>query len=77
MAIFSKDDKILLTKRTPNIGFPNAWVMPGGHMDPGEDLQECVTREVYEETGIKIESEHVTGKPFFMFESASGVSNGN
>ena len=35
--------------------FPGAWVLPGGHIDLGEDLEECVIREIHEETGVKIE----------------------
>ena len=32
--------------------YPNAWVLPGGHIDLGETLEECVIREVNEETGV-------------------------
>ncbi len=35
--------------------FPGAWVLPGGHIDPGEGFEECAIREVFEETGIQIE----------------------
>lgn len=31
------------------------WVGPGGHIDPGEDANEAAIREVWEETGLKIE----------------------
>jgi 8-oxo-dGTP pyrophosphatase MutT (NUDIX family) len=31
------------------------WVSPGGHIDPGEDPNEAVLREVWEEVGLKIE----------------------
>jgi 8-oxo-dGTP pyrophosphatase MutT (NUDIX family) len=31
------------------------WSLPGGTMDIGETLQECVAREVKEETGLDIE----------------------
>ena len=55
MAIISKDQKLLLTKRSANINFPNVWVVPGGHLDQGESFEECVIREVREETGIIIE----------------------
>ena len=34
--------------------FPNAWVIPGGHLDPQESLKEGGAREIIEETGICI-----------------------
>ncbi len=30
--------------------------LPGGKIDPGEDTQECVIRELYEELGIKAQN---------------------
>jgi 8-oxo-dGTP pyrophosphatase MutT (NUDIX family) len=73
LAIISKDDKILLTKRTQNVIFPNAWVLPGGHLDQNENLEDCAKREIQEETGINVDSEI---KSFMIFESASGVAQG-
>ena len=35
--------------------FPGAWVLPGGHIEVGESLEECAVREIKEETGINIE----------------------
>ena len=56
MAIFDSDRKLLLTRRNINLRvFPHAWVMPGGHIDLGESLEEGVVREILEETGIKID----------------------
>jgi 8-oxo-dGTP pyrophosphatase MutT (NUDIX family) len=34
---------------------PRAWVLPGGHIDLGESLEQGVIRELLEETGIEIE----------------------
>ena len=34
--------------------FAGAWVLPGGHIDLGETLEECVVREIHEETGVEI-----------------------
>lgn len=31
----------------------NIWVGPGGHIDPGEDPNEAVLREIWEEVGLK------------------------
>jgi len=33
----------------------NIWTGPGGHIDPGEDSNEAVLREVWEEVGLKVE----------------------
>ncbi len=33
----------------------NFWIAPGGHIDPGEDVNQAVHREVWEEVGLKIE----------------------
>ena len=58
MVLQDEQDRVLLTKRSQNMRiFPGAWVLPGGHIDIGEDLEECVIREIHEETGIQIEKE--------------------
>lgn len=53
MAILDSDNKLLLTRRAAHLKiFPHAWVMPGGHVDLGETLENAVIRETFEETGI-------------------------
>ncbi len=51
--IFNQDDKILLTKRAaePKI---NYWFPPGGAIDLGETVTDGLTREILEETNIKV-----------------------
>ena len=31
------------------------WMGPGGHIDPGEDINEAALREVWEEVGLRVE----------------------
>jgi len=51
-AIVSDDyGGILLQKRADS----GNWALPGGVMDIGETLEECVVREVREETGLDVE----------------------
>jgi 8-oxo-dGTP diphosphatase len=55
------DSKILLIKRNtrPFVGF---WALPGGRMDPGETIEQTVTREVKEETGLDVVILRVVGE---------------
>ena len=58
MVIEDKDRKVLLTKRSRKMRvYPRSWVLPGGHIEPSESLEDGVIREVFEETGIQIERE--------------------
>ena len=42
--------KILLTRRADN----GQWCIPGGGVDPGEDVSEACARELFEETGLRV-----------------------
>lgn len=58
---------------------PNEWVLPKGHVEPGETIQEAALREVREETGVRarigppldvmeyaVADEHVTVQFYLM-----------
>lgn len=46
-------DRILLGKRTPNREFfPNVWDVFGGHIEPDEERDQTLIRELKEELGI-------------------------
>ena len=54
MVLIKKDDKILLA-RSPN--FPGqSYSVLAGFVDPGETLEQCVIREVYEEVGMQVKN---------------------
>ena len=56
MSILDGSGRLLVTRRPQHMRkFPWAWVMPGGHIEQGETLEQSVIREIEEETGIKIE----------------------
>jgi 8-oxo-dGTP pyrophosphatase MutT (NUDIX family) len=49
--------RVLLTQRTDN----GQWCLPGGAMDPGESVAETCVREVWEETGLRVEIVRLVG----------------
>ncbi len=46
--------EFLLTKRSPNKGFPNLWECTGGSALAGDDSLRAAVREVREETGLTV-----------------------
>ncbi|XP_026172448.1 m7GpppN-mRNA hydrolase NUDT17 [Mastacembelus armatus] len=64
------NQRILLTRRAKHLRiFPNVWVPPGGHLEPGETLLDAGLRELMEETGLKVEPEEVSPKILGLWES--------
>lgn len=55
--IRDRQGKILLHQRRDN----GLWALPGGTMEVGETVVECVKREVKEETGLDVAPSYVIG----------------
>ena len=56
--IFVLDDeqRVLLMHERRDIGSDRThWIAPGGGVEPGESLTQAAVREVYEETGLRLE----------------------
>ena len=53
--IINADKDIFVQRRSQTRRlFPNCWDLAGGHVDPGETVQEALAREVFEETGWSV-----------------------
>jgi 8-oxo-dGTP diphosphatase len=60
--IFDADRRCLILKRsTLNKNYPEKWELPGGKLNPGETFADALVREVSEETGLRIEIDHLAG----------------
>jgi len=57
-AIFDDHGRILCVKR--NYG-DRTWTTPGGGIEPGESPFQATQREAYEESGYRVEIEHLIG----------------
>jgi mutator protein MutT len=53
-AIIKESDKVLITRRPTGSHLAGYWEFPGGKQEPGEDLEQCLARELAEEIGIKV-----------------------
>ena len=53
--LLNSHGRALLLKFDPGDGRPAFWLTPGGGLDPGENLVMGAARELYEETGIRVD----------------------
>jgi 8-oxo-dGTP diphosphatase len=51
-AVVYLDGRVLITRRAPGQSLEGLWEFPGGKVEPGETLQECIVRELDEELGV-------------------------
>ena len=54
--IKNSDGRVLLNLRDnkPGIAFPNYWTLPGGRVESDEATDQAASRELYEETGLRL-----------------------
>jgi A/G-specific adenine glycosylase len=62
--IWNGDRQILIDRRRPEGLLGGLWEFPGGKLEPGETIPECIRREIKEELDIEI----VVGDEFIVVE---------
>ncbi len=50
-ALILRDSRLLICQRKRGGTFPLKWEFPGGKVEPGEDLERALIRELAEELG--------------------------
>lgn len=56
-AVFDKNNRILLVRRADN----DKWALPGGKIELNESVLQAVEREIFEETGLRVQVQSLTG----------------
>mgnify|MGYP001442325468 CR=1 FL=1 len=67
-AIIRDNGKILLARRAPGDKLEGFWEFPGGKVEPGESLHECLEREIFEELGVRARAREVVCETEFSYD---------
>ncbi len=66
-AIIKKQDKFLICQRSKDDELPMLWEFPGGKLEEGETLEQCIMREIMEELSIEIKVIDIYDKTIYQF----------
>ena len=65
--IIVRNGKIFIAQRPEGKPLPNVWEFPGGKLEPGETLPQCLKRELKEELDVDAEiGEFIMNTPTAM-----------
>lgn len=67
------NEKTLLLQRAKEDALQGKWIVPGGKFEPGETPEECVRREVKEETGLELIELNWRGLLTFVRQSETSI----
>ena len=69
-----QDHKILLIRGYEILTGISFWVIPGGHQEADESEEECIIREMREETHLEVRVEKLLMEQSFIPDTSGGVN---
>lgn len=69
--LFNNLNQVLAVQRNLTMNLPLKWEFPGGKVEIGETLEECLTREIKEELDLVIKIEKVFGEYTYHYPKQS------
>jgi 8-oxo-dGTP pyrophosphatase MutT (NUDIX family) len=60
--LIAHEGRYLIAKRRTGVHLAGLWEFPGGKREPGETLEECLQRELFEELSIRIDGPCTIGE---------------
>lgn len=70
-AAIKYQDRYLVVRRGPNGGGAGHWEFPGGKVEPGENFEAALIREIQEELSIDIKVESKLGENSIVYDQRS------
>jgi len=70
-AVIIEDGLLFLARRGPVERLSGLWELPGGKLEPGETLQQCLERELLEELAMASEAGDVLARTTHVYEHGS------
>lgn len=67
-AVIRREGRILIAQRAVDDELPLLWEFPGGKLEPGETLEECIRREMQEELGVEIRVTGILSTSLYHFD---------
>lgn len=67
-AIIMQGEDVLLTRRAPKEKLAGHWEFPGGKVEHGESLSDCLRRELKEELGVEAVVGEILAESVYHYE---------
>lgn len=70
-AIVRHEGRVLVARRDAQQPMAGFWEFPGGKVDHGESVEDCLVRELYEELGVVARTNRILCESFYHYDHGS------